>query len=88
MSYPTLACVELELTYRYKIVPLGSFSRIEDLPPNKGQYELYASADLSPSRLLQNRRFNHALVALIDCLRQLLDYGRKTGRAWGEGNIE
>lgn len=76
------------LTHRYKIVPLGSSSRIDDLPPGKGQYELHASADLSPGRLLQNRRFNHALVALLDCLRQLLEFGRRTGRAWGEGNIE
>lgn len=73
---------------RYKIVPLGSASRIDDLPPGKGQYELYASGDLSPARLLQNRRFNHALVALLDCLRQLVDYGKRTGRAWGEGGIE
>lgn len=72
---------------RYKIVPLGSFSRIEEIP-GKSMYELYASADLTPVRLLQNRRFNHALVALLDCLRQLVEFGRRAGRAWGQTNIE
>ena len=69
----------------YKIVPLGSASRIEELPPGKGQYELYASSDLSPARLLQNRRFSHALVALLELLRQLFEHGREQGRPWGSG---
>ncbi|KAK8865977.1 hypothetical protein IAR55_001127 [Kwoniella newhampshirensis] len=72
----------------YKIVSLGSFSRIEELPPSKGSYELYASSDLSPARLLQNRRFNHAMVALLDCLRQLIEFGKREGKGWAKGNIE
>ncbi|WWD17831.1 hypothetical protein CI109_102274 [Kwoniella shandongensis] len=72
----------------YKIVPLGSFSRIEELPPSKGSYELYASSDLSPARLLQNRRFNHAMVAVLDCLRQLIEFGKREGKGWAKGNIE
>ncbi|WOO79460.1 Vacuolar protein sorting-associated protein 30 [Vanrija pseudolonga] len=71
----------------YKIAPLGSFSHMEELS-GKGSYELYASSDLSPARLLQNRRFNHALVALLDCLRQLVEFGRSSGRAWAAGSIE
>ncbi|ORX36010.1 autophagy protein Apg6-domain-containing protein [Kockovaella imperatae] len=73
---------------RYKIMPLASFSRIEELPPNKAVYELYASSDLSPARLLQNRRFNYGLVALLDVLKQLVDFGRHHDRGWGVGNIE
>ncbi|WRT64192.1 uncharacterized protein IL334_001121 [Kwoniella shivajii] len=72
----------------YKIVPLGSYSRIEELPPAKGVYELYASSDLSPARLLQNRRFNHAMVAILDCLKQLIEYGKKANKGWANNNIE
>ncbi|RSH92846.1 autophagy protein 6 [Saitozyma podzolica] len=71
----------------YKIVPMGSFSRIEDLPPGKQSYDLYVSADIS-SRLLQNRRFSNGLVALLDCIKQLIDFGRKTDRGWAEGGPE
>ncbi|GMK56442.1 hypothetical protein CspeluHIS016_0302820 [Cutaneotrichosporon spelunceum] len=69
----------------YKIVPLGSFSRIEDLPPGRNSYELYGSGDLTPGRLWQNRLFSTGLVALLDCLKQLLEFGRESGRAWGSG---
>ncbi|WWD09468.1 hypothetical protein V865_007592 [Kwoniella europaea PYCC6329] len=72
----------------YKIIPLGSYSRIEELPPQKGIYELYASSDLSPARLLQNRRFNYAMIAILDCLRQLIDFGKKRGKGWANNNIE
>ncbi|WWC58672.1 uncharacterized protein I303_101216 [Kwoniella dejecticola CBS 10117] len=72
----------------YKIVPLGSYSRIEELPPSKTIYELYASSEISPARLLQNRRFNHAMIALLDCLRQLIEYGKKRGKGWANNNIE
>lgn len=85
---PTLPSLpNLTPTLSYKIAPLGSFSHMEELS-GKGSYELYASSDLSPARLLQNRRFNHALVALLDCLRQLVEFGRSSGRAWAAGSIE
>lgn len=68
---------------RYKIIPLGSFSRIEET--GRASYELYGSGDMTPARLWQNRQFSSGLVALLDCLKQLLEYGRETGRAWGSG---
>jgi len=71
---------------RYKIVPLGSFSRIEELPPSRNSYDLYYSTEFT--QVLQTRKFNHGLVALLDCLRQLVEHGRKSGRDWGKGNIE
>ncbi|WVQ97412.1 hypothetical protein IAU59_004525 [Kwoniella sp. CBS 9459] len=71
----------------YKIVPLGSYSRVEELPPSKNVYELYASSDITPARLLQNRRFNHAMVGLLDCLRQLVEFGKRYGK-WAQANIE
>ncbi|KAL0252559.1 hypothetical protein I308_101951 [Cryptococcus tetragattii IND107] len=72
----------------YRIVPLGSYSRVEELPPSKSTYELYASSDMTPARLLQNRRFNHAMVAFLECLRQLLEFGRKHGKQWAQANID
>lgn len=48
----------------------------------------YASSDLSPARILQNRRFNTGLVALLDLLRQLVDFGENNNRGWKMGNIE
>jgi hypothetical protein len=71
---------------RYKIVPLGSFSRIEELPPSRNSYDLYYSTEFT--QVLQTRKFNHGLVALLDCLRQLVEHGRESGRDWGKGNIE
>jgi hypothetical protein len=32
--------VELTCDPRHKVIPLGSFSRIEELPPAKSSYEL------------------------------------------------
>ncbi|EIW72438.1 hypothetical protein TREMEDRAFT_66889 [Tremella mesenterica DSM 1558] len=68
----------------YKIIPLGSFSRIDALPPSKASFELYGSTDLSlsPARLLHNRRFNLALIAFLDLLKQLLSHGWKLSRSW------
>ncbi|WVF70509.1 hypothetical protein IAT40_005299 [Kwoniella sp. CBS 6097] len=72
----------------YRIVPLGSYSRVEELPPSKNAYELYASSDITPARLLQNRRFNHGMVGVLDCLRQLVDFGKQYGKWTANQNIE
>ncbi len=56
---------------------MGSFSRIErTTPTDKAAYELYGSGDLHLGRLLHNRRFDFAMVAFLDCLKQLVDYVR------------
>lgn len=56
---------------------MGSFSRIErTIPTDKATYELYGSGDLHLGRLLHNRRFDFAMVAFLDCLKQLIDYVR------------
>lgn len=56
---------------------MGSFSRIErTAPTDKAIYELYGSGDLHLGRLLHNRRFDFAMVAFLDCLKQLTDYVR------------
>lgn len=58
----------------YRLVPMGSFSRIERTTGDKATYELYGSGDLHLGRLLHNRRFDFAMVAFLDCLKQLIDH--------------
>lgn len=58
----------------YRLVPMGSFSRIEKATGDKSNYELYGSGDLHFGRLLHNRRFDIAMVAFIDCLKHLMDH--------------
>ena len=61
-------------TNSYRLVPMGSFSRIERTTDDKATYELYGSGDLRLGRLLHNRRFDFAMVAFLDCLQQIIDY--------------
>ncbi|KAH9935685.1 APG6-domain-containing protein [Fomitopsis serialis] len=66
---------KLDFTFEnYRLVPMGSFSRIERTTGDKAVYELYGSGDLHLGRLLHNRRFDFAMVAFLDCLKQLIDY--------------
>jgi beclin 1 len=58
----------------YRLVPMGSFSRIEKTTGDKAHYELYGSGDLHFGRLLHNRRFDIAMVAFLDCLKHLMDH--------------
>lgn len=36
----------------------------------------YGSGDFNPLRWVHNRRFDTAMVAFLDCLRQLMEYSR------------
>ncbi|PCH43377.1 APG6-domain-containing protein [Wolfiporia cocos MD-104 SS10] len=66
---------KLEFTFEnYRLVPMGSFSRIEKTTGDKAIYELYGSGDLHIGRLLHNRRFDFAMVAFLDCLKQIMDF--------------
>jgi beclin 1 len=66
---------KLDFTFEnYRLVPMGSFSRVERTTGDKATYELYGSGDLHLGRLLHNRRFDFAMVAVLDCLRQLMDW--------------
>ncbi|KIM83245.1 hypothetical protein PILCRDRAFT_819486 [Piloderma croceum F 1598] len=66
---------KLDYTFdSYRLVPMGSFSRIEQTSPSKTTHELYGSGDLHIGRLLHNRRFDFAMVAFLDCLKALIDY--------------
>ncbi|KAI9442583.1 APG6-domain-containing protein [Lactarius indigo] len=68
---------KLDFTFEnYRLVPMGSFSRVERTTGDKTTYELYGSGDLHLGRLLHNRRFDYAMVAVLDCLRQLMEWVR------------
>ncbi|KAG2113942.1 APG6-domain-containing protein [Suillus discolor] len=65
---------KLDYTFEnYRLLPMGSFSRIERTVGDKATYELYGSGDLHLGRLLHNRRFDFAMVAFLECLKQLID---------------
>ncbi|KZT10715.1 APG6-domain-containing protein [Laetiporus sulphureus 93-53] len=71
---------KLDFTFEnYRLVPMGSFSRIERTTGDKATYELYGSGDLHLGRLLHNRRFDFAMVAFLDCLKQIVDYAKAQG---------
>lgn len=57
----------------YAIHPMGSFSTVEKVGNGERRevYELHGSGDWQLGRLLTDRRFDHAMVAFLECLRQL-----------------
>lgn len=73
----------------YKLVPMGSFSRIEKTSTSAGSG---AGADRGPgtvlelfgasgvSAIMQNRRFDQAMVAFLECLRQLSEFVQERDR--------
>ncbi|KAJ6593860.1 APG6-domain-containing protein [Mycena capillaripes] len=66
---------KLDCTFEnYRLVPMGSFSRIEKTTGDKASYELYSSGNLNIVQLLHNRRFDLAMVAFLECLKQVMDY--------------
>lgn len=88
---------KLSLDFRgYRLVPCGSFSKIEKLANSKMRssssqntgstsvaesggtmLELYGSGDWALGRLLQNRRFDAAMVAFLDCLNQVIEHAEE-----------
>ncbi|KAJ6586881.1 autophagy protein Apg6-domain-containing protein [Mycena vulgaris] len=66
---------KLDCTFEnYRLVPMGSFSRIEKTTGDKASYELYSSGNLNIVQLLHNRRFDLAMVAFLECLKQVMEY--------------
>ncbi|KAJ2417417.1 autophagy protein [Coemansia sp. RSA 2530] len=55
----------------YKLIPMGSYSRIERASDSTTSYELFGSGDMYLGRLFQNRRFDAAMVAYLACLDQI-----------------
>ncbi|KAH8925022.1 autophagy protein 6, partial [Atractiella rhizophila] len=70
---------KLDCTFTsYKPIPQGSFSRLEKLSDHS-ILELYGSGDFGVGRLFLNRRFDHAMVAFLELLRQLMDHAMERG---------
>ena len=64
----------------YRLRPMGSTSRIEKLDPPVSassteprvtSLELFSSGDLPIGRMFTHRKFDMAMVAFLECLRQL-----------------
>ncbi|KAI9806651.1 MAG: hypothetical protein M1825_006108 [Sarcosagium campestre] len=92
----------------YKLKPMGSTSKIDKIEPTPNSsstsqapsqattkvtsLELFSSGDLPLGRMFLHRRFDSAMVAFLDCLRQLGDFvehgpsSRIGGR--GEGGLK
>jgi beclin len=67
----------------YVLHPMGSVSKIEELKPDPSNptaepkstmLELFSSGDLPLGRLFMHRKLDSAMVAFLDCLRQLGDF--------------
>lgn len=69
----------------YRLRPMGSSSRIEkfDAPSSNGDIkvttlELFSSGDLPLGRMFMHRKFDQAMVAFLECLRQLGEFVERT----------
>lgn len=72
---------KLNFTFKtYRLVPLGSFSRIDKIEGDKASYELYGSGEFAIGRVFLNRRFDNAMVAFLNCLQQLGDHAEHHGQ--------
>jgi len=67
----------------YVLHPMGSVSKIEEIkvdpsnpnaPPKSTMLELFSSGDLPLGRLFMHRKLDAAMVAFLECLRQLGDF--------------
>ncbi|KAI5786339.1 autophagy protein Apg6-domain-containing protein [Peziza echinospora] len=64
----------------YRLKPMGSVSKIEKIESTQGAHprisslELFSSGDLPLGRMFMHRKFDAAMVALLECLRQMGEY--------------
>ncbi|ORZ03492.1 autophagy protein Apg6-domain-containing protein [Syncephalastrum racemosum] len=66
----------------YRLIPMGSFSRVEKHEGDSViSYELYGTGDFALNRMFLNRRFDQAMVAVLNCLKQLTDYAEEKDRS-------
>ncbi|KAI9496090.1 autophagy protein Apg6-domain-containing protein [Zychaea mexicana] len=68
--------------HTYRLVPMGSFSRVEKVDGDTVlSYELYGSNEFGLNRMFLNRRLDHAMVAILNCLQQLTDFAEERDRS-------
>jgi len=67
----------------YRLKPMGSTSKIDKLdPPSSGSstepkvttLELFSSGDMPIGRMFMHRKFDMAMVAFLECLRQVAEF--------------
>ncbi|KAJ3147760.1 autophagy protein 6 [Geranomyces variabilis] len=69
---------KIKFTFQgYKLVPMGSLSRLEKTDGDKGILELHGSGELMKGMLFWNRRFDSGLVAFLNCVQQIGDYAEQ-----------
>jgi beclin len=66
---------------KYRLHPMGSFSRISKHDDPSTLYELYGSSDSWGPKLFWGRRFETALLGLLFCIKELGEYaaGKEKG---------
>ncbi|KAG0137624.1 autophagy protein Apg6-domain-containing protein [Tuber indicum] len=70
----------------YRLKPMGSCSKIERLDPPTNPanepkitvLELFSSGDLPLGRMFMHRKFDQAMMAFLECLRQLGEFVERT----------
>ncbi|KAJ8324361.1 Vacuolar protein sorting-associated protein atg6 [Batrachochytrium dendrobatidis] len=72
----TLATKLSFLFVNYRLLPMGSFSKIERIDGEKYIYELYGSSDIV-GMIFWNRRFDFGLIAFLNCVQQLGDFAEQ-----------
>jgi beclin 1 len=63
---------------KYRLFPMGSFSKMSKLDDLTTHYELFGSNDITLSRLFWYRRFDTALTWLLACIKELADFAQIT----------
>jgi len=59
---------------KYRLLPMGSYSKMARLDDLSTTYELYGSNDLILGRLFWFRRFDTALVWLLECIKEFAEF--------------
>jgi beclin 1 len=70
----TIARVSNYKFQKYRLIPMGSFSKMCKLEDPNTTYELYGSNDLSLGKMFWYRRFDTALMWLLLCIKEFGDY--------------
>ena len=67
---------------RYRLHPMGNFSRVSKLDEPATLYDLYGSGDSWGPKLFWIRRFEVAMLGLLTCIRELGEWaaGKEKGR--------
>jgi beclin 1 len=89
--------------HAFELKPMGSSSKIIEYLPRKANdrsrgndsslserarvHELYSSGEYAISVALFNRKFDNAMVAFLECLRQLIQHAQNTEVVGAEGQL-